>query len=160
MKGDYYGMDRAMATEWIEWKGGERPVGKNIAVDYRLRDGKVYKNDPAGHLYWPHDKETYDIVAYRLSEQQSMEEAYDETHKEIRDSEYDGGALGTQISGNHYLGFKIQPVEFVNANDMDFLQGSVIKYISRHKLKGKQKDVEKAIHFCKLILELQYKEGK
>ena len=63
-------------------------------------------------------------------------------------------ALGMQVNGDHYLGMKIQPVEFVNANDMDFLQGSVVKYISRHKLKGKQKDVEKAIHFCKLILEL------
>lgn len=69
-------------------------------------------------------------------------------------------ALGTQIQGNHYLGMKIQPVEFVNANNMDFLQGSVVKYISRHKLKGKKADVEKAIHFCKLILELQYGEGK
>ena len=90
----------------------------------------------------------------------SMEEAYEETMRGIQDNAMEGGALGTQISGNHYLGFKIQPVEFINANDMDFLQGSVVKYISRHKLKGRQKDVEKAIHFCKLILELQYGEGK
>lgn len=69
-------------------------------------------------------------------------------------------ALATQVAGSHYKGLKIQPVEYINANDLDFLQGNVVKYITRHKHKGKAEDVRKALHFCQLILELQYGEGK
>ena len=67
-------------------------------------------------------------------------------------------ALKTQVAGKHYKDFKIQPVEYINANDLDFLQGNVIKYITRHKHKGKAEDVKKALHFCQLILEMQYGE--
>ena len=67
-------------------------------------------------------------------------------------------ALGTQVNGTHYLQFEIQPIQFINANKLDFLAGNVVKYISRHKLKGGADDVKKAIHYCKLILELQYGE--
>lgn len=67
-------------------------------------------------------------------------------------------ALDKQISGNHYKGCKIQPVEYIQANDLDYLQGNVIKYVTRHKLKNGKADIEKAIHYLELILELQYGE--
>lgn len=67
-------------------------------------------------------------------------------------------ALDTQEGGSHYKDMKIQPVEFITANDMDFLQGNVVKYIARHKAKNGALDVRKALHYCQLILELQYGE--
>lgn len=67
-------------------------------------------------------------------------------------------ALDTQEGGDHYKDMKIQPVEFITANDMDFLQGNVVKYIARHKAKNGAQDVRKALHYCQLILELQYGE--
>jgi hypothetical protein len=67
-------------------------------------------------------------------------------------------ALDKQISGNHYKGCKIQPVEYIQANELDYLQGNVIKYVTRHKLKNGKADIEKAIHYLELILELQYGE--
>lgn len=69
-------------------------------------------------------------------------------------------ATDSQVGGTHYKGFKIQPVEYIQANDLDFLQGNVVKYITRHKFKNGKVDIEKAIHFCQLILELQYSETK
>lgn len=67
-------------------------------------------------------------------------------------------ALDIQEGGDHYRKLKIQPIEFIHANELDFLQGNVVKYITRHKDKNGAADVRKALHYCQLILELQYKE--
>lgn len=67
-------------------------------------------------------------------------------------------ALDKQEGGDHYKTMKIQPVEFITENGMDFLQGNVVKYIARHKAKNGAADVRKALHYCQLILELQYGE--
>jgi Cdc6-like AAA superfamily ATPase len=53
---------------------------------------------------------------------------------------------------------KVQPVEFIHANSVPYMEGNVIKYISRHKSKNGAGDVRKAIHYCQLILELEYGE--
>lgn len=52
---------------WIEWTGGECPVGRSEKVAYRLRNGQE-NEDPyeAGCLSWRHHGEPYDIIAYRL----------------------------------------------------------------------------------------------
>lgn len=65
-------------------------------------------------------------------------------------------ALDSQVSGNHYKDLAIQPVEFIHKNKMDYLSGNVIKYIARHKNKNGAEDVKKAIHYCQLILLLEY----
>lgn len=65
-------------------------------------------------------------------------------------------ALSKQQGGDHYKDKAIQPVEYANANNLDFLQGSVVKYVTRHKQKGGEEDIKKAIHFLELILDLQY----
>ena len=67
-------------------------------------------------------------------------------------------ALDIQEGGDHYRKLKIQPIEYIHANELDFLQGNVVKYITRHKSKNGAADVRKALHYCQLILELQYKE--
>lgn len=67
-------------------------------------------------------------------------------------------ALNVQVEGNHYKTMKVQPVEYIHANNMPYMEGNVIKYISRHKSKNGAADVRKAIHYCQLILELEYGE--
>ena len=65
--------------------------------------------------------------------------------------------LDTQVGGDHYKGCGIQPVEYIHANNLDYLEGNVIKYITRHRTKGEgKKDVEKAIHYAELILQMHY----
>jgi hypothetical protein len=76
-------------------------------------------------------------------------------HKnQFKEISYD--SLNEQVDGNHYKGMKIQPAMFINENHLEFAEGNAIKYICRHKLKGKQKDIEKAIHYLKMILERDY----
>jgi hypothetical protein len=61
-----------------------------------------------------------------------------------------------QIGGSHYQKFKIQPSKFVVENELLFPEGCAIKYICRHRLKGKKEDILKAIHFLEMILERDY----
>lgn len=67
-------------------------------------------------------------------------------------------ALDVQVDGNHYKTMKVQPVEFIYANSVPYMEGNIIKYISRHKSKNGAADVRKALHYCQLILELEYGE--
>ena len=65
-------------------------------------------------------------------------------------------ALANQVGGDHYRRFKIQPVEYILANDIGFLAGNIIKYATRYTFKGGAEDVRKIIHYCELILEFEY----
>lgn len=69
-------------------------------------------------------------------------------------------ALDKQEGGDHYKSMTIQPVEFIVANDLGFLEGNIIKYICRHHAKNGVQDVKKAIHYCELLLDLYYGHEK
>jgi hypothetical protein len=69
-------------------------------------------------------------------------------------------ALEKQEGGNHYQHMAIQPVEYIEANGLSYLEGNVIKYISRHRGKGMEADMLKAIHYCELILHEYYGRDK
>jgi hypothetical protein len=61
--------------------------------------------------------------------------------------------LEVQIGGNHYRDMKIQPVEFIVANDLGFLEGNVIKYVCRYRNKGGLQDLEKARHYLDMLID-------
>ncbi|TBW96691.1 DUF3310 domain-containing protein [Xanthomonas citri] len=67
-------------------------------------------------------------------------------------------ALERQVGGQHYRQGGIQPVQFIESNGLGFLEGCVIKRLTRHdRPTGKgQQDIEKAIHELQLLLELRY----
>jgi hypothetical protein len=68
-------------------------------------------------------------------------------------------ALDKQEGGQHYKNISIQPIEFIHANKLDFIQGSIIKYAVRFRDKNGAEDLKKIIHYCELLLELEYKHG-
>tara|TARA_Y100001951_G_scaffold93662_1_gene89473 strand:- start:855 stop:1094 length:240 start_codon:yes stop_codon:yes gene_type:complete len=72
----------------------------------------------------------------------------------FKDMTYD--TLNRQVDGTHYKNMKIQPAHFINENSLPFAEGNAIKYICRHKNKGKKKDIEKAIHYLEMIIERDY----
>jgi hypothetical protein len=65
-------------------------------------------------------------------------------------------ALDTQVSGQHYKNYIIQPVEFIVKNNIAFLEANVIKYVCRHRNKNGIEDLNKAIHYLELAKELYY----
>lgn len=69
-------------------------------------------------------------------------------------------ALKTQVSGDHYKGMAIQPVEFIHSNGIGYFEGNVIKYVSRWRSKGGIADLEKAKHYIDLLIELENKSNQ
>lgn len=65
--------------------------------------------------------------------------------------------LQKQEGGNHYKNLKIQPIEYIHANNIPFTEGSIIKYVSRWREKGGIQDLKKAMHFLELLIELEKK---
>lgn len=61
-----------------------------------------------------------------------------------------------QVGGDHYKKCQIEPVEYIHANGLDFNEGSIVKYISRHRRKNGAEDIKKIKDFCDIILELDY----
>lgn len=65
-------------------------------------------------------------------------------------------ALETQIGGNHYKDLKIQPIEFIHANNIPFCEANAIKYLCRWRNKNGKQDLEKARHYIDLLIQLEY----
>ena len=66
-------------------------------------------------------------------------------------------ALKEQVGGDHYSKLAIQPVTYINANGLSYLQGNVIKYVTRYKDKNGLQDLEKAKHYIDMLIELEEK---
>ena len=66
-----------------------------------------------------------------------------------------GKATETQIGGDHYRNMRIQPVEYILSNELPFVEGCVVKYVSRWRDKGGVDDLRKARHFLDLLIEYE-----
>lgn len=59
----------------------------------------------------------------------------------------------------YYSRFKIQPLDFIAANKLDFLTGNIIKYVMRHDAKNGLEDLQKAkVYLDRLIQQVKEKE--
>jgi hypothetical protein len=67
-------------------------------------------------------------------------------------------ALDVQVGGEHYKKFSIQPVEFIHANGIPFIEGNIIKYIVRWREKNGIKDLEKVKHYVDLLIDLEHRK--
>jgi hypothetical protein len=72
--------------------------------------------------------------------------------------EEEATALQKQVGGSHYAEMAIQPIEFITANQLSFLEGNIIKYVCRHRNKNGADDIKKAMHYCELLLQMEYGE--
>ena len=59
-----------------------------------------------------------------------------------------------QIGGDHYKTQAIQPWDFIALNNLGYLEGCVVKYVSRHAKKGGIEDLNKAKHYLDKLIEL------
>ena len=64
-------------------------------------------------------------------------------------------ALEKQTGGNHYKKCSIQPIEYIHANNLPFIEGNVVKYITRWRDKNGIEDLKKVIHYVELLIELE-----
>ena len=164
------------------WRGGEQPVSDTTTVEYLLRNGQG-GTVPAEGLQWAHLACVSDIVAYKVVEQAATPQPEADSATLAEETlvalgwTFDGqawvenavvdlpismvpNALDVQVGGTHYKDCAIQPIEYIHANKLGFAEGNVVKYITRHRQKHGADDVRKVIHYCQLLLELEYGAGK
>lgn len=63
-----------------------------------------------------------------------------------------------QVGGRHYIEKAIQPWDYIIANNMGYLEGNIIKYVSRYKEKGGVEDLIKAAHYLDKLIEVTRNE--
>lgn len=62
-------------------------------------------------------------------------------------------ANDTQVGGAHYRGKKIQTWDYISQNEIPYLEGCVIKYVSRWRDKNGVEDLRKAQHYLEKLIE-------
>lgn len=59
-----------------------------------------------------------------------------------------------KLNPPYYSRFKIEPIDFINANGLDYMTGNVIKYVCRYPYKGQPvEDLNKAISYLQKMLK-------
>jgi hypothetical protein len=67
-------------------------------------------------------------------------------------------ANDVQVGGNHYKDNAIQPWDYIVANNLGYLEGNVVKYITRWRQKGGVDDLRKVVHYAEKLIEVATKE--
>jgi len=81
--------------------------------------------------------------------------------KSIKPSGVDYGFTNAhQVGGNHYQGKSIQPWDYIVSNNMGYLAGNIIKYVSRYKDKNGVEDLMKAKHYIEKLIEVESNANK
>jgi len=75
------------------------------------------------------------------------------TKQTMSEQKHSSAASSEQVGGAHYKKCEIQPWDYTIANDLDYFQGSIIKYVTRWKDKGWIQDLYKARHFLDKYIE-------
>ena len=53
----------------------------------------------------------------------------------------------------HYQEKEIEPLQYIIANDLDFLEGNIVKYVTRYTYKGGINDLVKARTYLQKLIE-------
>ena len=157
---------------FTKWNGGDCPIDGNTVVQVLFRSGKFGIPARAGSYAWKHIGSISDIVAYReagwfldstapfpFDDQKAIDAVadaekvkLDAQHKATLEKE---SALKAQEGGSHYKDLAIQPVEFIHANNIGYMEGNVIKYLVRWRSKNGIQDLKKARHYIDLLIEME-----
>lgn len=101
-----------------------------------------------------------DVEASIFSEAFKNKEVHDYIQKVEAQIEVADNPLDTQTEGDYYKQGSIQPIEYIHANKLGYIEGCVVKYITRYKFKndGKDglKDLKKIKHYIDLLIKLEY----
>lgn len=68
-------------------------------------------------------------------------------------------ANDVQHGGTHYKGKAIEPWDYIVANNIGFLDGNAIKYLTRWREKGGIEDLKKAMHYVQKLIEVESAKG-
>jgi len=85
---------------------------------------------------------------------------FDNDFGDIPDNSSKQSASDTQIGGDHYTNLAVQPMYYSMVNELNALQHTTIKYVTRYQDKGTPlQDLAKARHCIDMLIEFEL-EGK
>lgn len=58
----------------------------------------------------------------------------------------------------HYAENKIEPIDYIISNGLNFCEGNVVKYITRWRKKGGVEDLKKAKQYIDFMIEKEVKD--
>ena len=88
----------------------------------------------------------------RYVERLGLDPEGEELVRDLRD--YANRQFDDITKPEHYCaGFQIEPLDYILKNGLDFLEGNIIKYISRYDMKGGVKDLNKAKFYLEKLIE-------
>lgn len=62
-------------------------------------------------------------------------------------------SFDTQVGGDHYKSCKMQPLEYMLENNLGYVEGAVVKYVTRWRNKNGIQDLQKAKHLLEMLIE-------
>ena len=60
-----------------------------------------------------------------------------------------------QHGGTHYKNKAVQPWDYIVGNNLGYLEGNIVKYVSRWRDKGGIQDLQKARHYLDKLIEVE-----
>ena len=66
----------------------------------------------------------------------------------------DVSILDKQVGGSHYKKLTMQPIDFIVKAKLSYIQGNIVKYVSRYSDKNGVEDIKKCIHYSELAISL------
>jgi hypothetical protein len=72
----------------------------------------------------------------------------------IRQRQPQEDANARQEGGTHYKQLSIQPWDYIVSNNLGYLEGNIVKYVTRWQTKNGVQDLLKAKHYLDKLLEI------
>jgi len=60
------------------------------------------------------------------------------------------------MTPKHYTDRGIEPIEYIIANELDFIEWNIVKYVSRYKHKNWLEDLKKAEWYLQKLIKIRY----
>ena len=146
-------------SDWHD-NEGVQPELDGVLIDIRLSETGVYRKEYASTWVW-------DLSESNFIEEWRVHSDDKESHADhdVKLLAFDDGPmasepsskspLSTQVGGNHYTKLPIQPMQYSMANNLDALQHTIIKYVTRFRDKAGIEDLEKAKHCIDMLIEFE-----
>lgn len=130
-------------------------IKKMIRAGATVKDVVKKLKVSAGYVYLVKGRKVFELKPYPNKVADAYQEPFNEPEMPIAPLPETLDPLKVQVGGNHYKDMPIQPVEFIHANGIPFIEGAVIKYVCRWRNKNGLDDLQKAAHFLELLMQLE-----
>ena len=79
----------------------------------------------------------------------------DSNHNDIKDKDMDDLVNHPK----HYTSGAIECIDYINACEFDYLEGNIVKYVTRYKHKNGVMDLRKAEFYLRMLIERESTNG-